>query len=354
MLNSYQEIYAGEIFQKSQCIEHENSLMDFFRANLKLLGYQPQDSGKKVWKRDHRQVVICLVDDIFTCATDKSQDTPYLFDKNTTVITDNHLTCPTQYQVLQLPESFFGIYYYRPDVVDFTPTKRVNLSVNRIDATRLRIMLELVKRSKHNPEILTNEFTNFNCWHYSCTTNSAAELHQKFVDCYNSLHNNIAEYYRDQYDLVMPLMPLKNHNMTVEQAHVSSFVNMIVETYSGKNNIALSEKIFRALITPAPWTVYAGKYSVAYLKSLGFDVLDDVVNHHYDKLGDAEISNTNNKIVDFVWSSVSVSDRVKDQPALTQRCQQAAAHNQELLLQMKQGWPQDFAAWWPQTLEKIK
>jgi hypothetical protein len=258
--------------------------------------------------------------------------------------------------VCQLPKSFFGIYYYRPDVVTFDPIKRINLSVNRIDATRLRIMLELVKRSDHSPTILENEFVNFNCWNHLGGTTSTVELQQQFVDCYNLLYNDIADHYRDQYDLIMPLMPLKNHHMTLEQSHVSSFVNMVVETYSGKNNISLSEKVFRALVTPAPWTVYAGKHSVAYLKSLGFDVLDDIVDHSYDSFSEVEGSNTNNKIVDFVRASISAAGNIKnlDRNILTHRCQQAAAHNQDLLNQMKQRWSHDFAVWWLETLETIK
>jgi hypothetical protein len=328
--------------------------MEFFRSNLKLLGYQATDLSKKIWVRGTQRVVICLVDDIFTCEQTESADTPYLNDKNTTVITDNYVACPTQYQVCQLPSSFFGIYHYVPDQTLFDPVRQVSMSINRIDITRLRILLELVKGSVHNPEVLENKFVNFNCWDHSTQTPTLCDLQQNFVKCYNSFNQYISTYYRDQYDLVMPLMPLDNHHLDVEQLHLSAFVNMIVETYSGHNTIAISEKIFRALVTPAPWTVYAGKYTVAYLKSLGFDVLDDLVNHHYDSLEIEEINR--GKIVEFVRESISAADRFKRMPRdqLVNRCQQAAAHNQELLLHMRQQWPADFAAWWPTLVERIR
>jgi hypothetical protein len=129
---------------------------------------------------------------------------------------------------------------------------------------------------------------------------------------------------------------------------------MIVETYSGKNTIAISEKIFRALVTPVQWTVYAGKYTVAYLKSLGFDVMDDIMDHRYDQL-DIE-SNDRGKLVEFVWIGISTAEQLKTMPRdqLIQRCQQAAAHNQALLLHMRQQWPADFVTWWQTTLDKIK
>jgi hypothetical protein len=100
--------------------------------------------------------------------------------------------------------------------------------------------------------------------------------------------------------------------------------------------------------------VYAGKYTVAYLKSLGFDVMDDIVDHRYDQL-DIE-SNDRGKLVEFVWTGISAAEQLKRMPRdqLVNRCQQAAAHNQSLLLHMRRQWPVDFVAWWQTTLDKIK
>jgi hypothetical protein len=328
--------------------------MEFFRSNLKLLGYQATDSTNKVWERNGQRVVVCLVDDIFTCSTNTAADTPYQYDPDTTVITDNYVACPTQYQVCQLPSSFFGIYHYVPDQTTFDPVKQVSMSINRLDATRLRILLELAKRTSHNPEIFANAFVNFNCWTHSTHNPDSLDLQRNFIDCYDSYYQDIANYYSEQYQLIMPHMPMNNHHLTQEQLHLSSFVNMIVETYSGKNTIAISEKIFRALVTPVPWTVYAGKYTVAYLKSLGFDVMDDIMDHRYDQL-DIE-SNDRGKLVEFVWIGISTAEQLKTMPRdqLIQRCQQAAAHNQALLLHMRQQWPADFVGWWQTTLDKIK
>jgi hypothetical protein len=78
------------------------------------------------------------------------------------------------------------------------------------------------------------------------------------------------------------------------------------------------------------------------------------VNHHYDSLEIEEINR--GKIVEFVRESISAADRFKRMPRdqLVNRCQQAAAHNQELLLHMRQQWPADFAAWWPTLVERIR
>ena len=110
MVDLYHAIYENEIFKKSNCIWHENTLLDFFRSNLIALGYTAVDPSNKVWKRGDKTVVACLVDDFSTCSTNYSTSLPYLFDKDTVVITDNRINVPTQYQVCQLPSSFYGIY----------------------------------------------------------------------------------------------------------------------------------------------------------------------------------------------------------------------------------------------------
>ena len=123
----------------------------------------------------------------------------------------------------------------------------------------------------------------------------------------------------------------------------ASYLNIVVESYSSDNNISLSEKIFRALVTPVPWTVYSGRYTVAYLESLGFDCLRDIVDHnHYDRLKEVE-----DKIRVFNWKSLEIVRHLKqlDFSMLQERCIRAAEHNQALLRTMKQQWSGKFNTW---------
>ena len=134
-----------------------------------------------------------------------------------------------------------------------------------------------------------------------------------------------------------------NYTLDFETVQTSGFLNIVIETYSSDNNIALSEKIFRALATPAPWTVFSGRYTVAYLEKLGFDTMRDVIDHgFYDRLKETE-----NKINIFIWKSLDIVKNLKSQnfEQLQQRCQQAALHNRSLLTQMHQQWPTDFDQW---------
>jgi hypothetical protein len=126
-----------------------------------------------------------------------------------------------------------------------------------------------------------------------------------------------------------------------------------METYSSDTTVALSEKIFRALCLPVPWIVYSGKHTVAYLNSLGFDVMPDVVEHRYDSMIENKTAAYGDKMVDFLFEGVEAVERMQaDRP--WQRAEQAARINQQRLQDMKSAWPADFAAWWPGVLEKLQ
>jgi hypothetical protein len=151
-------------------------------------------------------------------------------------------------------------------------------------------------------------------------------------------------------------MPFCNHDLEHEQSHLQAWANVVIETYSSDTTVALSEKLFRALCLPVPWIVYSGKHTVAYLHSLGFDVLHDSINHNYDGMIENKTAAYGDKIVDFIFEGHDAVEKFKTMsgPKLSQRCEQAAQHNQNLLAQMQSDWPTDFAKWLPGVIEKIK
>lgn len=353
MVDRYHAIYENEIFKKSNCIWHENTLLDFFRSNLIALGYTSVDPSNKVWRRGERTVVTCLVDDFSTCSTDYSTPLPYLFDRNTVVITDNRVNVPTQYQVCQLPSSFFGIYAHEPAHTKWTPDRRFNFSVNRLDTKRLLLFLELQLRSMDISDTNQLDYVNFNCWSWDGDNNSNAGLVDNFERQYNMLDEQFRQVYDDTYARLLPIMPMRNHQLEHEDAHVRAYLNVVMETYSSDTTVALSEKIFRALCLPVPWIVYSGKHTVAYLNSLGFDVLHDVVEHKYDNMIENKTAAYGDKMVDFWFEGVeAVNSMQLQQPCI--RAEQAAKTNQQVLQNMKASWPADFASWWPSVVEKIK
>lgn len=358
-----QDIYDNDIFKSSNCIWYENSLMDFIGGTLQLLGYTKTDPSRKVWQRGERKVVVCLVDDITTCnapdmAINPDANPQRRFDKNTIVITDNHIGFPTVYDVCQLPTSFFGIYYHEPEIQTWQPDRRLNFSVNRIDFRRLKLFLELQNRTYMLPDDLdldNLDYINFNCVdrRFDNTTPQSRRANLQRIYFDDEFQKIATTMDRQMFEKFQSQIPYCNHNLSHEQAHVSAWLNVVIETYSSNNPIiALSEKTFRALSLPVPFTLYASKYALVYLQKIGFDVMPDIVPHYYDSMTEYNNGEFGDKIVDFIYESTSTVDKIQRNPPV-QRCIDAAQHNRNLLKQMRQNWPTDFAVWWSETLKKI-
>jgi hypothetical protein len=178
-------------------------------------------------------------------------------------------------------------------------------------------------------------------------------LLSNFERQYNQLEQQFHTVYDNTYTRLLPRIPFRNHTLQHELAHVRAHLNVVMETYSSDTTVALSEKIFRALCLPVPWMVYSGKHTVAYLNSLGFDVMPDVVEHRYDSMIENKTAAYGDKMVDFLFEGVEAVERMQaDRP--WQRAEQAARINQQRLQDMKAAWPADFAAWWPSVLEKLQ
>jgi hypothetical protein len=224
------------------------------------------------------------------------------------------------------------------------PERDFSFAVNRIDQRRFMLMLEIGLRVH-----LHKGHVNFNCYRpgNSVVSDPALISTTQALEYWNEHWSHASDEdkskYQKSYELLTAQMPVRNYEIDHDEIFNRSYVNIVAETYSSDNNISLSEKIFRALVTPAPWTVSSGRYTVAYLTSLGFDTLSDLVDHnHYDRLIEVQ-----EKQRIFVWKSLEIVRVIKSKElALVQhRCQRAATHNQTLLAEMSARWPNDFVQW---------
>ena len=353
-----QEFYRidlGEIFQQSHCMYHEHATVHLLSSVLMNMGYEKIPGSARAWGRGNRKVIVCLADDFGVNRDDWSLPPDQWFDADTTVITDNHMPFATNYQILKLPSSYFGVFSYVPADQNWTPSRRFNFSVNRLDSQRQLILLELTKQSGGIGQVQQLDYVNFNA-RAQGNEHTAEHAQHSFTHCWtqlNQLHNT---EYAEWFDQTRPHIPVRNHVLTVEQAQVNAYLNLVIETYAGDATVAFSEKIFRALVTPAPWAVFSAKHAVEFLKTLGFDVLDDVVDHSYDSLTQSNTMYGHGKITEFVKLNIHNYHNIKnsDQAKLAVRCQTAATHNQQLLAQMQRQWPVDFAQWLPNTIAKLQ
>lgn len=331
---------TGFVWTDSQCLAREAEVLAQISVLIKRRGFQQDAENHRVWRKGDRKVVVCLVDDIRSASHDYETDLPYLFDRDTTVITDNFIGCPTLFTVINLPRSFFSIYYHDPQG-EWEPDRDFCFSVNRIDDRRFKIMLELARVAN-----LDRGYVNFNCqrdFFFDGYVPSMNELRSNFIERHAHLSDRNKERLDRTYNMLVPRMPLRNYELSHEQIHLRSKCNIVLESYGSDCSVAVSEKIFRALVLPAPWTLYCGHYAVSWLESMGFDCMSDMINHnHYDQLKEVE-----DKEHIFVWFTLkAVKETISvDHQRVRTRCIQASAHNKALLKQWQQRWPTDFQDW---------
>ena len=340
-------IHSGEIWLKTQCVTHEEQFVEDISACLQQHNYQKVNRvshTRSIWQRQDQKVVISLVDDLWDCAVDQSLDTPYLFDRNTTAITDNYLNCPSVYQLCQMPQSFYGIYSYTPDDQNWCPDRDYVFAVNRLDYKRMQVLLQL-----HQTLEVDKGYVNFNCDIGGKDVASEQIRRQTFLDQAQTHAGTTDE--QNAFVNLAQLLPIKNHTLAHDQVYTLGWLNIIVETYSSDNVISFSEKIFRCLVTPVPWIMYAGRYAIAKLRELGFDVMDDIVDHSYDRLMEAQ-----HKMSCFAKSAQNTIVNLKCQnwAQIKSRGQAAAFHNQTLLAELSRIWGDNQHTWLAQLSRDIR
>ena len=351
---SFYDIHLGEIYKKSQCIEHEYAVVNVLSSMLTHLGYQKCLENPRAWKKNHRTVIVCLSDDFSVIKSNPAAAPEQWFDSHTIIITDNHMPWPTDYEICVLPLSYFGVFNYTPTEQHYNPTHRFHLSINRLDTQRLLFLLEFTKQANGIQPVIETDLINFNARATGAEKTPQAAKNS-VSQCWAQLQTAHADL-STWYEQILPHMPLRNHKVTVEQAHISAYLNLVIETYAGDASIAFSEKIFRALVTPAPWQVFSAKNAVQRLRTLGFDVLDHIVDHSYDTEQQNNSVNGHKKMQNFVNNAIQNYNNIKqlNHNMLIEQCQTAADHNQQLLAKMQRQWPEDFANWLPQIISKLQ
>lgn len=347
---------GGEAYKKSNYLFHEQAIMDFFISCLMNLGYKTQEHTGRVWTNELTEVVVCLADDAYTFGTDSPLPQTHQTHKEKIVITDNSFLGIPNHRILKVPDSYFGIYSYVPEYQDWNPTRRFNFSVNRFCKQRLLILLELIHQTSNLETVLEQDYVNFNVYNPLEEVDTVAEMQDFFVSIWDTVNVANRNQYQPHTDTLLNEIPIRNHDFTHNQVHVNAWMNIVVETYAGDVNRTVSEKTFRALVTPVPWTLYACRRTVEMLKEIGFDVLDDIVDHSYNNMLQAGSPDGVQKIRQFIAASIDAQNKLAkmDFDKLKARCVKAAEHNQKLLAEMKNRWTTDFVTWLPSVLKQLE
>jgi len=324
-----QPFYNNQVFRLSQCLRQEHALIDMIEHMLKARGYH--NTGLHVWQRQDRRVILAIVDDIEHANHAHSED--FLADLSPTdlVITDATANRPLNCRVIQLPDSWFGIYAHSPQVTQ-PVIKAFSLPINRIDYNRTFLIMRL-----YFDQVLDQGLVNFNCVDRS---QGPEQSDQQRRERWEKFSTDVVEWYGSKYqrsrDDLIPRMPLRNHDLEHDAVCQAGALQVVVETYCSDHTVCVSEKIFQALCLPRPWIVLSGTWTVARLRQLGFDVMDDVIDHAaYDgaRMNDDKIVHLSGMI--RAWSE---NFQLDNWNAIQHRAAAAAEHNQRLLYALQDQW----------------
>lgn len=236
-------------------------------------------------------------------------------------LTNSIVKTPLPYRdrIFVLDKSFYGIYYhpYDLDENNVLPSKKFNCFINRMDPIRQSWLYQLIRR-----KLFDQGYVSFNMDISRCPdvvdlgeTKAFEYQYQKFLSIFAEEHESIKNS--------VPYKNFEDHGDITHVVYDSKF-SIVLETYFDTNDVVTySEKIFRALQIPRPWILFSHKHAVSHLRDMGFDVLDDLVEHDlYDNLDSA---------IERQIQLLNISERMVDQNFDYQRLRQAAKHNQQLM-----------------------
>jgi hypothetical protein len=318
-------IFQNSITQQSQWNTLSESCHDNIRSVLSQKGFINVDGHKFV--KDRTRIFLDLVDDVTSLVSLNDLTT------NDILITDTQISRPINARVFNVPRSWMGVFGHRPEYYQFDSLKDYSLLTNRIDPNRMRIMMCL-DRYKH----LHDGIINFNCVMPDNWTQHCDEIAvQNWDTNWSEMSDILQAKYSREYGRLRAKMPLRNHDWSHDQALQASQFNMVIETFHGDESVRFSEKTFAAIVLPRPWAIFAGRWATVCLRRWGFDTLDDLVAHEFDCRTHIDFKHET-YVENCVHSMQPIDHHL-------QRLEQAATHNQNLLLGWREHWEKDFQNW---------
>tara|TARA_B100001057_G_scaffold500913_1_gene618784 strand:+ start:7352 stop:8275 length:924 start_codon:yes stop_codon:yes gene_type:complete len=242
--------------------------------------------------------------------------------KNNIIVTDNFIK---KKHIALYPE-FYGNYFYKPKYTERLPTKLFCCFINRADSFRQSWLYQF-ERCK----ILDKGAVSYRLEYRK--DDIAKEISTTPSLLFEHLYQG-NEIFAKEHNILKYRVPFTTFETTLEQAIIDSKISLVLETYFDKTHgVAFSEKIFRNLLLPRPFLLFNNPGAIQHLRSCGFDVFDDIVDHSYDN------------IIEGVPKQIHILEQTKKfalieySTKLVDRLQEGCNNNINKLLELKNLWP---------------
>lgn len=288
--------YTDQIWELSKCREFEQDIYKFFNHTV-----------------TDPDIHVRLVDVV----ADNYKD-------YNLVITDNVIS---NYNYQSLWPEYWGSFSYSPHYQNNTPTRLFNCFINRTDVIRQSWFYQLVRR-----DLINQGSVSFLLNYRKKSLPPLLEENDK-AGLYQWVFDQGCQIFEKEHELMRSQVPYQNFTGDLDQVMCDSRLGLIIETYFDRPDvIAFSEKVFRALQLPRPFLLYCAPGAVNILRSVGFNVYDDIINHSYDSepndiLRQVKILDELEKSEHIMYTEQTLND-----------FEQRADHNRSLLRKLKNNW----------------
>lgn len=236
------------------------------------------------------------------------------------IITDNILDQEVYYR---LDPEFFGLYSYQPKYIPREPRFLMSCFINRICPVRQSWLYLLQRHHLLDASLITfnvdDRLQNFR--------GSKKDIFEKYFLEYN-------QNFLEEHEILKSRIPIYQIQDSLEQTVVDCKISLVIETYFDRTGlIAFSEKIFRQLQLPRPFVLFGHRWAIKHLRSLGFDVYDDWIDHSYD-----ENPETVSKQL-MILEQIKKFENLSFDPDTLDDFERRSRHNRTILSSLKSNYP---------------
>jgi hypothetical protein len=250
-------------------------------------------------------------------------------DKIFFITEQNAINLPNNVEYSKLPFEFYGCFYSGQLPLDQRIEKKFNCFLNRIDPIRQTWFYLLFDR-----DLLDLGHVSFNMDFRPRLYSDSVTV----LELFDRYHNDYLTSFDNRKEEIRSIVPFQNFTDCNDMFSLtlSSKVSIIVETYFERTDAkVLTEKTFRALQLPRPWLLFAATGCVDKIRSMGFDVYDDIVDHNYDRF---DTSTDSVARQESILTQLCELVKLEFTPALIKRLQKGALHNRTLLANWNVKW----------------
>lgn len=271
---------------------------------------------KKVYPTKH---IVCWFADVLSLE-------PYMNQQDKLLLT-NVWYSPDVYKNVfyeKFPDSYYGLYYSPITVKDIVPTKNFNCFINRLDPIRQSWLYQFIRQN-----LFDQGFISFNLNAEYPIQSGKYPVGATGLEIFDDQFAKNLDIFLPEHNFIRGQLPYRNFSADANLSDIimESKFSIVLETFFYSNDaITFTEKIFRCLRLPRPWVLFAAKNAVQYLRNLGFDVLDDIVDHSYDRIDfdiDRQVA---------ILDQVKILSKLEFTESVVNRCRGAVEHNQQVLL----------------------